>query len=96
MSQIKEQDKITVGDLSKTEINNMQSREFKVMLRRILTGLQKGMEGISETYDKEIKNNISEMTSINKIKNTINGINSRIQETEVHISDLEDRVMESN
>ena len=54
------------------------------------------MEDISETLDKEIKNNISEMKySINEIKNIIDGINNRPQEAE-HINDLEDRVIENN
>ena len=45
----------------------MVGREFKVMIIKILTGLEKRVEDISETLNKEIKKkNQSEM------KNTIN------------------------
>ena len=38
MSQMKEQDKTTARDLSKTEMGNTSDREFKVMIIKILTG----------------------------------------------------------
>ena len=38
-SQMKEQDKITAGDLSETEMSNIPDTEFKVMIIKILTGL---------------------------------------------------------
>ena len=71
MSQVKEQDKITIRNLSKTEMSNMPDREFKVMFIKIYTGFQKRVEDISDILDKEIlKNNISEMkNSVNEIKN---------------------------
>ena len=37
MSQIKNRTKITAGDLSKMEINNMPDREFKEMVIKALT-----------------------------------------------------------
>ena len=46
------QDKITTEDLSKTDISNMSHREFKVMIIKVL---QRRVEDISETLDKEIK-----------------------------------------
>ncbi|VFV33639.1 Hypothetical predicted protein, partial [Lynx pardinus] len=53
------------------------------MIINILTGLQKRVENMSETLDKEIKNTISEIkNSITEIKNTIDRINSRLQEAE--------------
>ena len=54
-SQRKEQDKITVKDLSEMDISNMPDREFKVMIIKILTGFEKTVEDISETLNKEIK-----------------------------------------
>ena len=69
MVQMKEQDNITAGDLSKTQISNIPDTEFKVLIIKILTGLQKRVEDISETLDKEMKDNISEVNnSINEIK----------------------------
>ena len=41
LSQMKEQDKATVRDLSERDISNMSDRKFKAMITRILTGLKK-------------------------------------------------------
>lgn len=38
---MKEQDKIIARDLSKTEISNVPDREFKVIIIKILPGLEK-------------------------------------------------------
>lgn len=68
------------------------------MMVKILTGLEKRIEELIETFNKEIENskkNQSEMkTIITKIKNTLEAIN-RLEDAEEHISDLDDRVMES-
>ena len=45
---------------------------------------------------KKYKNNHSELSTISGMKNTLQRINSRSEETEEQISDLEDRVMENN
>ena len=42
MFQMKEQDKVTTRELSKTLISNMPDKEFKVMVIKILTGLKSG------------------------------------------------------
>ena len=44
MSQMKEQDNFTARDLSKMKISNMPDREFKVMVIKILTGFENGVE----------------------------------------------------
>ena len=81
------------------DISNILDREFKVVVIKILTGLEKRVEDLSETLNKEIENiktNQSEMKiSINEIKNTLERIN-RLEEAEEWISKLEGRVMESN
>ena len=41
MPQMKDQDKITARDLNEMEIINMSDREFKVMVIKILTRLEK-------------------------------------------------------
>lgn len=55
MSQIKEQGSTTARDLCETDKNNMPDRGLKVMIIKLLTGLQERVEDISETLDKEIK-----------------------------------------
>jgi len=64
---MKEQGKAIAGDLSKTNISNIPAREFKAMIIRILTGLEKRVDSISETINTEIKNDIVEIKgSINR------------------------------
>ena len=46
---MKEQDKGTATDLSETDKSHMSDGEFKAIIIRILIGLEKRMEDISET-----------------------------------------------
>ena len=70
------------------------------MIIKILTGLERRVEELSETFNKEIeraKKNQSELkntiTEIKK-KKTVEGTNNRLEDAEECISDLEDKVME--
>lgn len=47
--QMKEQNKAMGRDLSKTDVSNMPDVEFKVMIIRVLTGLEKRGEDVNET-----------------------------------------------
>lgn len=68
VSQIKEEDKITVRDLSETNVSNIPEREFKVT---VIKTQDLRVENVSKTLNKEIetiKKNQSKMkNSINKI-----------------------------
>jgi len=61
LSQMKEQDKAMARDLSETDISTMRDREFKITIMRILTGLEKRVDNMSETLNMEIRNNIAEI-----------------------------------
>ena len=52
---MKEQDKAMARDLNGTGVNNMPNGEFKTMIIRIFTGLEKRMEDIRETLTTDIK-----------------------------------------
>ena len=55
------------------------------------------MKTISETINTEIRNNRADIKgSVNKMRNTLGGMNSRLDNAEEQIDDLEDRIMESN
>ena len=83
MSQINEQDKATARDLSGTDISNVPERDFKVMIIKILTGLEKRVEDGSELLNPEIRNNIAEIKgTVNKMRNRMNGMQSRLEEAE--------------
>ena len=43
----------TARDTSKMDISNMPGREFKVMIRKILTGINKRLEDVSETLNRD-------------------------------------------
>ena len=55
ISQIKEQDQTITRDQSEKDISNVPDRDFKVMIIKILTGLEKRVEDINENLNKEIK-----------------------------------------
>ena len=56
------------------------------------------MEKIKETFTRDLEELKSKQTmmntTINEIKNSLKGINSRITEAEERISDLEDKIVE--
>lgn len=62
-----ELDTVTARELNKTEVNNMPNRQFKVMVIEILTGLEKRMEDLSETLNKEIEKNKNQSEMKNPI-----------------------------
>ena len=80
---MKEQDKAMAGDINKTDISNMPDGKFKAMIIRILTRLEKRVEGISENSSTEIRNSIGEIKgSINEMRNVFYGVNSRLEEAD--------------
>ena len=88
-SQIKKQDKTRARDISKTDISNIPDREFKVMVIKILTGLEKRVKDMSENLNRGIRNNIAEIQRTNIIRNMHDGLHSRLKEAEGQINDLE-------
>ena len=44
----------------------MPEREFKIMIIRILTGLDKRVKGMSDTLNTKIRNNIAEIKGFKK------------------------------
>ena len=52
---MKEQDKPTARNISKTDMSNILDAIFKTMIIMILSGLEKTVEDIRETINTEIK-----------------------------------------
>ena len=48
--------KIIARELNKIEIRNMPNRKLKAMVIKIFIGIEKRVEDISETLNKEIQN----------------------------------------
>ena len=92
MAQMKEQIKTPEKELNKMEISNLSDAEFKTLVIRMLKELSEDLSSIqkiqSETKDTltEIKNNLQ-----GKKKN-----NSRVDEAENQINDLEHKEAKNN
>ena len=65
------------------------------MILKVIQNLGNRMEKIQETFNKDLEELKSKNTMMNnttnEIKNSLDGINSRITEAEEQISDLEDK-----
>ena len=62
-----------------------------------MKNLENKMEKMQESINKdleELKNKHTETNTITEIKNTLEGINSRISEAEEWINELEDKIVE--
>ena len=68
------------------------------MIAKMIQNLGNRMENIKETLDKDLEELKSKQTmmnnTINEIKNSLEGINSRITEAEEQISDPKDKIVE--
>ena len=91
---MKEQGKARDRDLSETDMSNMPNAAFNAVIVKILTGSEKRVKDINETLTTEIKE-LKKESEMKSAINTLDAMNNRL-EAEGQISDLEDRVMESN
>ena len=80
------------------EIGSLPEKQFRVMRVKLIPNLGNTMEKIKETFKKDLEELKSKQTmmnnTINEIKNSLEGINSRITVAEEWISDLEDKIVE--
>ena len=80
---MKEQGK---NQTNEEEIGSLPEKEFRVMIVKMIQNLGNRMEKIQETFNKELEELKSKQTvmnkTINEIKNTVEGINSRKTEAE--------------
>ena len=68
-SQKKEQEKVTVWDLTETDISNIRDPEFKATIIRVIAGLEKSIKDTRGVFTTEIKDL---KTSHARMKNAIN------------------------
>ena len=95
---MKEQGKNPANLTNEEEIGSLPETEFIIMIVKMIQNLGNRIDKIQETFNKdleELKSKQTEMNNtINGIKNSLEGINSRITEAEEWISDLEDKKVE--
>ena len=99
MQQMKEQGKNLPDQTNEQELGSLPEKEFRVMTVKIIQNFGNRMEKIQETFNKDIEEPKSKQTmnnTINEIKNSLEGINSRITEAEERRRNLEDKIMVLN
>ena len=83
---MKEQIRNTEVQISEQEIGKLFEKEFRIMIVKMIKNLENKMEKMSESINKgleALKNKHTETNNtITEIKNTLEGINGRISETE--------------
>ena len=91
--QMKEQGKNPPDQTNEEEIGSLPGKEFRVIIVKMIQNLGNRMGKIQEIFNKDLEELKSKQTmmnnTINEIKNSLEGINSRITEAEERISDLE-------
>ena len=94
---MKEQGQNTPDLTNEEEIGSLPEKEFRIMIVKMIENLGNRIDKMQETFNKdveELKRNQAMMKStINEIKNTLEGINSRITEAD-QVCDLEDKTVE--
>ena len=96
-TQVKEQTTNTEVQINEEEIGKLPEKEFRIMIVKMIKNLENKMEKMQESIKKdleELKSKHAETNNtITEIKNTLEGINSRISEAELN-SELEDKMVE--
>ena len=82
MAQVKEQTKIPEKELNEMEISNLSDAEFKTLVIRMLKELSEDLKSIKK-IQSEMKDTLIE------INNNLHGNNSRVEEADNQINDLE-------
>ena len=99
-AQMKEQTRNTEVQINEEEIGKLPDKEFRIVTVKMIKHLENKREKMQESSNKdleELKNkHIETNNTITEIKNTLEGINSRVSEAEEWISDLEDKKVEIN
>ena len=95
---MKQQGNNLQDQINKGKIGNLPEKEFRVMIVKMIQNLGNRMEKIQETFNKDLEEEKSKQTAmdntITEIKNTLEGINSRITEAKEWISELKDKMVE--
>ena len=78
---MKEQTRNTKVQINEEEIEKLPEKEFRIMIIKMIKNLENKKEMMQESINKdleELKNKHTEINTITEIKNTVEGINSRI------------------
>jgi len=107
---VKEHDKGPPNQTKEEEKGSLPEKEFRIMIVKMIQNLENKMEiqinsletsieGMHESFNKdleEIKSQSIMNNTINEVKNTLEGTNSRKTKAEDRISEVENRMVEIN
>ena len=84
--------------LIKNDLTNITDHEFRLIVIKLIAGLEKTIEDSRETITTEIKglrNSHGEpKNAINELQNKMEATTAQIEEAEERIGELEDKIME--
>ena len=96
--QKKLQEVVTAKDLIKNDSSNITEQEFRIIVIKLITGLEKSIEDSRESFATETKglrNSHEELkNAINEGQNKMEVTTAWIEEAEERIGELEDKIME--
>ena len=83
-TQMKEQTRNTEVQINEEEIGKLPEKEFRIMIVKMIKNLENKMEKMQGTINKDLEElrNKHRNNTITEIKNSLEGINSRISEAE--------------
>ena len=89
--QKKQHEETTAWDLTNTDTSKMSEPEFRIMIIRILAGVENRLESLSAEI-KEVKNSQNEIkNAITELQSQMDAVAARIDTAEQRISDIEDK-----
>ena len=85
-TQMKEQTRSTEIQINEEEIGKLPEKDFRIIIVKMIKNLESKMKKMQESINKELDKSRNKHTETNntitEIKNTLEGINSRISEAE--------------
>ena len=82
-TQMKEHTRNREVQVNEEEIGKLPEKEFRIMMVKMIKNLENRMEKVQESINKDLeKLKNKHYNTITKIKNTPEGVNSRISEAE--------------
>ena len=96
--QKKLQEVATANELIKNNLSNITEQEFRIIVIKLIAGLEKSIEDSRESIATEIKglrNSHEELkNAINEVKNQMEVTTPRIEQAEERIVEIEDKIID--
>ena len=95
--QKKLQEVATANELIKNDLSNITENEFKIIVIKLIAGLENSIQDSRESLATEIKGlrNSQELkNAINELQNKMETTTAQIEAAEERIGELEDKIME--